>query len=70
MNFVDATFLTNGPITKEANNREDEKGNEGQNGKETRKQAQQVKATRLMASRPMKIKRVKERINGLRKAKE
>ena len=55
---------------KKPNNTEDEKGNEGQNNKETRKQAQWAEAARLMTSKPMKIKRGKERINGLRMPNE
>ena len=45
------------------------KENERQNSKEIRKQAHWVEVAGLMVSRPMKIVRGKEEINGLRKPK-
>ena len=45
------------------------KENERQNSKEIRKQAHWAEVAGLMVSRPMKIARGKEEINGLRKPK-
>ena len=60
--------MTKGPTTEEA--QQYRKGGKGKNSKEIRKLAQQDEKAELMASKPTRIKRGKEGVNGPSKPKE